>query len=337
MPLLQGADESPSFWENVGNWFLSTGIRVIVIIVASYAIYRVLKLIIHRAVELYIRRNQKRHTSFWVQNRSRTLSSALITTAGVVIGIIALFLILPEFGINIAPLLAGAGVVGLAISFGAQSLIKDMLNGIFILLEDQLNLGDVVKIADITGTVEEINLRRIVLRDLDGAVHTVPNGQITTVSNFTRDWARVNLDIPVSYGEDLSHVMSVINRVGNELAQDPNFGPKIKTPPQSLRVNKFGDSGIEIKVLGETRPSMQWEVTGELRRRLKVAFDQEGIEIPWPHVKLYFGNTPPGGDRLICPQCHFPNPTESHYCGGCGLELKSEPASARSEEKPIEP
>lgn len=295
-PLMQAVEESPSFWEGVGDWFLSTGIRVILIIVFSYGLYRLLKVFIHRAIGLYIKRNQKRHTSLWVENRTNTLTSVLVTTTGVILGIVALFLILPEFGVEIGPLLAGAGVVGVALSFGAQSLIKDVINGVFILLEDQLNKGDVVKIAGITGTVEEVNLRRTVIRDLDGTVHTIPNGEIATVSNYTRDWARVNLDIPVSYNEDLDHVMAVIDRVGEELAQDPNFGPKIKTPPKSLRVNKFGDSGIEIKVIGDTRPSMQWEVTGELRRRLKIAFDQEGIEIPWPHVKLYFGNTPPGAE-----------------------------------------
>ena len=146
-----------------------------------------------------------------------------------------------------------------------------------------------VEIAGISGTVEEVNLRRTVLRSLDGVLHTIPNGAITTSSNYTRDWSRVKLDVPVAYGEDMDKVFTVINRVGNELATDEYFSKLIKTPPQVLRVQNFGDSGIDIRILGDVRPMMQWEVTGELRKRLKKAFDEEGIEIPWPHVKLYFG------------------------------------------------
>jgi len=229
-------------------------------------------------------------------------------------------MILSEVGIDITPLLAGAGVAGIAIGFGAQSLIKDFLSGLFILLEDQYNKGDVVKIAGIAGLVEEVNLRRTVLRDLDGIVHSVPNGEITTASNYTRDWARVNLDVPVAYGEDLDHVMAVINRVGKELAEDEYFSKLVHTAPQALRVNNFGDSGIDIKILGETKPMMQWEVTGELRKRLKKAFDEAGIEIPWPHVKLYFGEGQTS-EYLACKACSHPNLPGSRFCSNCGAAL----------------
>jgi small conductance mechanosensitive channel len=189
--------------------------------------------------------------------------------------------------------LAGLGVAGIAIGFGAQSLVRDLINGIFILLENQYGIGDVVTAAGISGLVEEVNLRRTILRDLDGIVHTIPNGEIRIASNFTKDYSRVNLNIPVAYGEDLDHVIAVINRIGKELAQDPAWQDLILKPPQVLRVDNFGDSGIEIKVLGDTRPIRQWDVMGELRRRLKKVFDEEGIEIPWPHTKVYFGNLPP--------------------------------------------
>jgi len=207
--------------------------------------------------------------------------------------VVAAVMLLSELGINITPLLAGAGVLGVAIGFGAQNLIRDFLSGLFIFLEDQFNQGDVVEIAGRSGVVEEINLRRTVLRDLDGILHIIPNGEITISSNYTRDWARVKLDVPVAYGEDLDRVIAVINRVGKELAADKEFGPKIKTPPQVLRVQNFGDSGIDIRILGDVKPMEQWTVTGELRKRIKKTFDQEGIEIPWPHVKVYYGRENP--------------------------------------------
>jgi small conductance mechanosensitive channel len=187
-------------------------------------------------------------------------------------------------------------------------------------MEDQYNKGDVVKIAGISGEVEEVNLRRTVLRDLDGIVHTVPNSAITTASNYTRDLSRVNLDIPVAYGENLDRVFSVINRVGKEMAEDEYFCKLIKTPPQVLRVQKFADSGIEIRILGDVLPSMQWEVTGELRKRLKRAFDDEGIEIPWPHVKVFRGDDKKE-DSVICSKCSFANPKSNQFCGRCGEKL----------------
>jgi small conductance mechanosensitive channel len=282
-------------WDTISTWLLEHGITILVIVVAFYIAYRVAGALINRFISRYVRlRGKGRHSKLWFKNRSQTLSAILTSVTGVILLFIALFMVLSETPVNIAPLLASAGVLGIAIGFGAQSLIKDLLSGLFVLLEDQYNKGDVVKVAGIAGLVVEVNLRRTILRDLDGIVHSIPNGQITTASNYTRDWARVNLDISVGYGEDLERVTGVINRVGKELAEDEYFGPLIKKPPQTLRVNKFGDSGIDIKILGETYPMKQWEVTGELRKRLKKAFDEEGIEIPWPHVKLFFGNQQPG-------------------------------------------
>ncbi len=304
--------------ETVQEWLLSHGIIILAYIIISYLIYRLLKLLIPRIVSRTIRATGRgRHAKLWFENRTQTLSSMLTSTIGIIIAVVVLFMILSELTIDITPLLAGAGVVGLAIGFGAQSLIKDFLSGLFILLEDRYNKGDVVKVAGIAGLVEDVNLRRTVLRDLDGVVHTIPNGDITTASNYTRDWARVNLDISVGYNEDLDHVFAVINRVGKELALDEHFGKLIKTPPQVLRVQKFGDSGIDIRILGDTRPMQQWEVTGELRKRIKKAFDEENIEIPWPHIKLYFGESPKG-DSIICKACSHPNPAGSKFCSNCG-------------------
>jgi small conductance mechanosensitive channel len=227
-----------------------------------------------------------------IKKRCDTLSSVFVNTGIVIIAIIAIFTILPEFGVNIAAMLAGLGIVGIAVGFGAQGLIRDVFSGIFILLEDQYRIGDVVNVAGIGGLVEEINLRRTVLRDLDGIVHSIPNGEIKVASNFTKGYSRVNLNISVAYGEDLDYVIEVINRVCKEMAEDPKWSTDFVSMPQVLRVDKLGDSGIDIKILGDTKPIRQWDIMGELRLRLKRTFDEEGIEIPWPHTKVYFGNSP---------------------------------------------
>ncbi len=308
-------------WENISSWFLESGITILIILLLAYIAYRVIKVAIPRLVDRSVTvRGKKRRAKEELAKRSQTLSHFLTGIAGIILIFITLLMILFELTIEIGPILASAGVLGIAVGFGAQSLIKDYLNGLFIILEDQYNKGDVAKIAGLVGLVVDVNLRRTVLRDLDGIVHSIPNGQITTTSNYTRDWARINLDISVGYGEDLEKVTKVINRVGKELAEDEYFGPLIKKPPQMLRVNKFGDSGIDIKILGETKPMKQWETTGELRKRLKKAFDEEGIEIPWPHVKLYFGESQPG-KSLICKACSQPNLPGSKFCSSCGKKL----------------
>ncbi|MGH3051250.1 MAG: mechanosensitive ion channel family protein [Gaiellaceae bacterium] len=215
--------------------------------------------------------------------RAQTISRVLVRATEVtVFGVLAI-VALGEAGFQLGPLIAGAGVVGLAVGFGAQTLVKDVLGGLFILLENQYTSGDVVNIAGIGGSVQTVNLRRTVLRDIDGIVHTVPNGDVRISSNLTRSFARVNLDISVGYSEDLERVRAVIDTVGRELTADPDWAEKILEAPAVLRVNDLGSSGIDLKVLGTVRPMKQWEVAGELRKRIKEAFDREGIEIPFPH------------------------------------------------------
>lgn len=227
------------------------------------------------------------------EKRIATLTRALATFGQVAVVVIASFTVLSELGINIGPVLAGLGVAGLAFGFGAQYLIRDLIAGVFIIMEEQYRVGDVARVADIAGLVTDINLRRTVLRDLDGIVHIIPNGEIRVASNFTRGYSRVNLNVSVAYDTDLDQAIAVINRVGKEIAEDPQWAPHILTPPQVLRVDNLGDSGIDLKILGDTQPIKQWDVMGELRKRIKKAFDEEGIEIPWPHTKVYFGNRPP--------------------------------------------
>jgi len=309
--------------EAIQEWLLSHGLVIIAYIAVAYFIYRVIKMFVPRLVCSFVRSSGKgRHSKSWFEKRTKTVNNMIIWMSAIVIGVVTFFLILSELGQDITPLLASAGIVGVALALGAQTLVKDFLAGIFILLEDQYNVGDTVKIAGIAGAVEEVNLRRTILRDLDGIVHTIPNSTITTASNYTRDLARVNLDVAVAYGENLDKVFGVINRVGRELATDPYFSKLIKTPPQVLRVQKFADSGIEIRILGDVRPSMQWEVTGELRKRLKKAFDETGIEIPWQRVKVFQGENKKE-EYIECKNCSFSNPKTNQFCGKCGAELQS--------------
>jgi small-conductance mechanosensitive channel len=274
------------------SWLGEHGWRIALIIgIAILAVISMGEIIPRIVVRTLSRRPEE--TEDEVKKRSDTLSKVLVGTSQVFIVFVAIFMILSELEIDIAPILAGAGVVGIAIGFGAQSLVKDLVAGFFIIIENQYRVGDVVKIADASGIVESINLRRTVLRDLDGIVHIVPNGEIRVADNYTKEWSRVNLNISVAYGEDLDHVMEVINKVGRELAEDPDWKEAVITAPTAWRVDNFGDSGIEIKIVGDTQPMRRWEVMGQLRLRLKREFDKEGIEIPWPHTKLYFGNAPP--------------------------------------------
>ncbi len=276
----------------MADWFSTHGIRILAIIAIAAILHLLLRHFVPRLVNGFVSRQvRKRRPKEEARKRANTLSSALVTTGVIMISIFATFTILPEFGINIAAILAGLGIVGIAIGFGTQSLIRDLLAGMFILLEDQYRVGDVVTVAGVSGLVEVIGLRRTVLRDLDGTVHSIPNGEIKVASNFTKEYSRVNLNISVAYSEDLDHVIEVTNRVCKEMAEDPKWRADFLSTPKVLRIDNLGDSGIDIKILGDTKPLRQWDITGELRLRIKNAFNSEGIEIPWPHTKVYFGNT----------------------------------------------
>lgn len=276
-------------WDAIVDWLRQHGPPLLLILVifaiAYIALRRIVPSLVRRAVLARARDVEDEE----LKQRAETLSSVLLNTAIVILLTVGLFMVLAELGVNIGPALAGFGVVGIAVGFGAQSLVKDVISGLFILLENQYAVGDVVKVANTTGVVQEINLRRTVLRDLDGIVHSIPNGEITVASNYTKDWSRVNMNIRVSYQEDLDHVIAVVNKVGQEMAGEPYWGSIMLTPPQVLRVDAFEDSGIAIKIIGDTKQMKQWEIMGELRKRLKKRFDEEGIEIPWPHTKVFFG------------------------------------------------
>jgi small-conductance mechanosensitive channel len=274
------------------DWFMSSGIRVIVIAAIGVAVYLICRPIIRSIIKRIISHRMAGEDEAEMQQRTDTLSSVLVKIVGILILVVAVITILPEFGVNITSLIAAIGIGGLAIAFAAQNLIRDFIAGFFILLEDHYGIGDVVSIAGVAGVVEDITLRRTVLRDLDANVHSVPNGKVELSTNMTKKFSRVNLNVSVGYGENLKHVIDIANKVCQKMAKDPQWKDDFITTPSVLRVDKLGDSGIDIKILGDTKPSKQWAIMGELRLRLKDAFDSEGIEIPWPHTKVYFGNAP---------------------------------------------
>ena len=279
-------------WTLIVDWLTLHGWKILLIIAIAAAIYFLLRHILPPIFRRTISVRMQVYPEEEVQQRTATLSRISVNTSLVVIIIIALFTILDEVGIPIAAALAGFGIAGIAIGFGAQSLVRDMISGLLILLENQYSVGDVVKIADVMGGVEEITLRRTVLRDLDGAVHSIPNGEIRVASNYTKEWSRANMMVSVAYKEDLERVMGIMRNVWKGMKNDPQWGEFIlKEEPMIVRVDEFGDSGISIRLTGETKPIKQWDVMGEIRRRLKRIFDEKGIEIPWPHTKVYFGNT----------------------------------------------
>ncbi len=284
-------------WATVTNWLINHGIPILIIVVVGVVLWFLLKKFLPPIVRRTVAQTGYEETEEGLKKRTDTLLSIFRGMGRVLIIIVVIIMILDEVGVAIAPVLAGFGIAGVALGFGAQYLIRDLIAGIFIILENQYRVGDVVRVADIGGLVEYVTLRKTVLRDLDGVVHHVPNGEIKTASNFTRHFARVNLNVSVGYGTDLDHAISVINRVGKELAEDEKWRDVIKSPPQALRVDNLGDSGIDIKILGDVKPMQQWGVMGELRLRLKKAFDAEGIEIPWPHTKVYFGNPLPDSPK----------------------------------------
>ena len=224
--------------------------------------------------------------------RTKTMAYVVIKVVSAIIWIIVLVMVLGVIELDISPLLATLGVASLGLGFAVQNLIRDYLQGFFIVMEDWYRIGDWVTIAGMEGEVEKVSPRRTVLREINGTMHVIPNSQIQFASNQTRDWARINLYITVAYKEDISHVYQVINRVCQELKDDPDFGTNLTTIPSAIRVSDLGTHGVDICIRGFTKPGEQWGLTGELRKRIKNRFDQEGIEIPWPHTKVYFGNTP---------------------------------------------
>lgn len=267
---------------------VEVGLQVVLVVVAAFVAFVIVRTGIRIGVRQLLDRSSAESGAevlppAELERRVATIGRLLVRVAGGLLAVIATLMIFDLFGIDIGPAVAGLGVAGIAVGFGAQALVKDWLAGIFIVLENQYSQGDIVRIAGADGVVEDFSLRRTTLRDLDGTVHTVPNGQITVASNMSRLWARVNLDVGVAYDTDIDQAIAIINRVGEELQADPEWSDRLLEAPTVVRVNALADSAVTLKILGQVVAAQQWSVAGELRKRILAAFAREGIEIPFPH------------------------------------------------------
>lgn len=259
-------------------------LRIVLILALAWLILRVLRSIIGR-----IERNSDDGdptTTSEREKRAQTVGRILRQASSVLVWSVTIMLVLGEFGVDLKPILAGAGILGLAAGFGAQTLVKDVITGFFILLENQIRVGDTVTAAGCTGVVETVNLRTTVLRDQDGTTHIIPNSAITVVTNATRDWSRAVLDVGVAYKEDTDRCEMVLREVGVSMEKDAAFAKRLIGPFEYPGVVKLDDSAVVLRVLVKTQAHDGPTVLRELRRRVKKAFDKAGIEIPFPHVKV---------------------------------------------------
>ena len=259
------------------DWITDHGLKVVFIIAGTCLVLYLIRLLSKRIVA-YSRKAERDQDQGEREKRTATLVHIFETTGKVFIIIIAIFMVMKELGMDITPLLTGAGIAGLALGFGAQSLVKDFLSGFFILIENQFRVGDVIKIGEFSGVVERISLRTVVLRDLGGNVHVIPNGEVKAVTNMSYEWSRAVVDIGVSYREDVDRVMNILEDVGKSMMEDATLKEMILEKPVVIGINDFGDSQVKLQVLVKTVPLKQWEVGRDLRKRIKAAFDREGIE-----------------------------------------------------------
>ena len=269
------------------DWLRDPGLPILLIVVISLVVIRLASVFVHGLVKALLDRETSEGTAqelsaVEVKKRMDTLQTLGTNVIRLFVFLIALVMILGELGLDIGPAVAGLGVVGIAVGFGTQSIVRDYFTGALILIENQYSKGDVVTIAGVSGTVEDFSLRRTTLRDLDGVVHTVPNGEVHVASNRTRVWARINQDVTVAYGTDIEKATRVVNDVGKAMAADPEWRRRVMEAPHVERIEALGEYGVTIKVLGLVRATEQWAAGGELRKRLLAAFATHGIEIPRP-------------------------------------------------------
>lgn len=268
------------------TWLRETGLAIILIIISTFILVRIINYI---SDKIFSAVKEKKKDDEEFGKRSETLKSIFRNVWTVIICILAVIIILDELGIDIGPILAAAGILGLAVGFGAQSLVKDLISGFFIIMEDQYRVGDVIKIGNEAGIVEKMTLKMTILRDLAGNVHYISNGDIGVVTNMTKGYSRYIFEIGVAYREDVDEVMKIMKQVDEDLRADPEFSHDIIEPLEIFGLDKFADSALIIKARITTRPIKQWRIGREYNRRLKKAFDKNNIEIPFPHLTLYMG------------------------------------------------
>ncbi|HOM94219.1 MAG TPA: mechanosensitive ion channel family protein [Candidatus Saccharicenans sp.] len=291
---------TPELLEKGLAWLLTTGLKILLIIGVALILTRISRGLTRRLEKIFLKGKEDEESL----KRAKTLSGLVRQFLNGLIVIIAVMTVLAALDIQIGPLLATAGVAGLAISFAAQSLIKDVINGFFIIFWDQIRVGDVVEIAGRSGVVKGLNLKMTVLRSLDGNVHYIPNNLIDTVTNMTKEYSQFVFDIGVSYFEDVDEVIKTLKEVDEELRSDPQFAENIVSPLEILGLDRFEDSAVIVRARTTTKPSKQWEVGREFNRRLKKTFDRKGISIPFPHLTLFpgqnkQGETPPLKVKLV--------------------------------------
>lgn len=272
---------------STGTAIAKSGLRIVLVLVAGYLAVRFLRIALRRLEEILIRAGERTElVPGAARKRVTTLTGLLLTMGLVGVWAVAIVICLDQIGLAVTPILAGAGIVGLAVGFGAQNLVRDVISGFFLVLENQVRVGDVAVVNGTGGLVEAITFRTIVLRDLAGVVHVFPNGTIATLANMTMGWSGYVIDVGVAYKEDTDRVIDVMTEVAEDLRSDPSFGSSILGPIEVFGVDAFKDSEVTIKARLKTLPSQQWNVGREYRRRLKKAFDARGIEIPFPHQSL---------------------------------------------------
>lgn len=282
------AQTAPAFnWREALQW--ETIVKIAAVIVIALVVYRIVRILIHRLLQREIEEEDPLVRRLREQ-RAQTIGSLLGSVALVSIVIVVALTILDILLENTGPILASFGIIGLAFSFGAQSLVKDVISGTFMLMEGQFGIGDVIRVSDVSGAVERITLRTTILRDVEGVVHIIPNGEITRVSNLTKAWSQAVLNIGVAYREDVDHVMDVLKDLLADFYADPEWRALLLEEPTVPGVDNLAESAVIIRIMARTLPLKQWEVARELRRRIKNRFDREGIEIPFPHRTLYWGS-----------------------------------------------
>ncbi|MEO8456870.1 MAG: mechanosensitive ion channel family protein [Chloroflexota bacterium] len=285
-----------SDWDNTKYWLQHSGTHIAGIVAAMFVAYLVFRAVFPRIAKTAMLRgahppDEETH------RRAQTIIGVVDGSARVVFLLLALVTILPEFGVSIAAVVTGLGIGGLALALGSQSIVRDAVNGIFLLAEDQYRTGDVVKVADVTGTVETITLRRTILRDQDGVVHSVPNGAISVVSNLTRDFAQVNVDVRISYGEDIAKVRRVVEEMAKSMAVDSETSSMLLEPPRVSRVDSVDDGAVTVTVSAKARPTARWKLESDLRQRLAEAFLREKVHVPFPVYIAEAGNVATPGDE----------------------------------------
>jgi small conductance mechanosensitive channel len=264
------------------KWGFDHGLIVLSVIVLAYVLIRAMSLVVRR-FEHHVSQGTTLD-ALERAKRARTLGSLVQRVSSAAISLSALLIILDQFGLNIAPVLTGAGIAGLALGFGAQTLVRDIISGFFLILEDQVRVGDVAAINGVGGLVEEINLRTIVLRDEEGAVHVFPNGAISTLSNRSKDFSFYVITLAVPYHEQPDRLIALLKDVGADLQKDPRFSPFILAPVEVFGIDGFGEWAMQLKLRIKTVPLKQWDVGRELRKRIRVAFEKAGVPVPFPAI-----------------------------------------------------